>query len=929
MFPTYNIFNLAIHKRQLLKLFVSVTIFLAAIQSVQAQESKTETMTIMRGETFEVFAVHDFLDPSFSWSLTKDGNLIQSSTQQIFRTRIREQGNYVLVASIYNSELTKSRQREFLIRSTDTIVSNNEAPLDGSTSLIKSTQPRPKNGKVIFGENTRLLRIEPNQSEGSRLTIDTNINIDDDADGNPKNDSISDTLLFTSSNTPLYLWFTEPVTDLSIAVFNESSNNEQILRITNLETAQLEAIEEEKKKKNNPEIIITEFSKNTIGFGLDVSEYPWGLRPLLLLWNFGDGMQSLLDRPIHTYNSLNDFNVQVKIRDLETNEELQIFKKIITITELEAYTVTPAGTGSISSSVSSQGSSKSIASSSTSSINTKDPPTESSGTIWLLLKLFGVGLGSVLVGLLLVVIVHFIKKKVNVQDILTKSEEKLLKPNQATENNELAPMALPVIDAEPEADDTPPDPIVTTPKEAEQPPLNETVTPSWLNTDPQSTDGKTVYYDTTNENNPDVIEQPTQVSTEDVIKTEASTGALPEWLQPTNNTTSTTDSKSETNNGVNPEATTAQPNNEEVITTEAPVLDKKIDTKPEANNTANTKVSNGSIADAPLPAWLQPNSNQQSADSNLETDTSKKTSKELASKSTNLPTQEKQANTPITSNATQTKNSTSADLDETEGEIIETDNEGKIPPDVWATLSAEQKEQEKKRQKRKRYRQNKKSREEDTPDVTVNNSKSNTPSEADAPSVDTLKSMDSPKVTEVDAPKKTTNKTTEDLQVTPLKVSDNNNEGNTASSNSSINTPDWLQNGIQKGSKPETETKAVQPIAIEDTPKEQTQTINTLQTSQVTTPNWLQAGMQLPTKIPDTNTEQDAAIEVENVQTPDAKPTIDTVTAPSWLQTGMQQADAEGQSQTSAPPKELQDTKDGSDDDVQFIVSADSLDDKS
>lgn len=866
----------------------------AIIQSTSAQEVKTETMTIMRGETFEVFAVHDFLDPSFSWSLTKDGNLIQSSSQPIFRTRIREQGNYVLVASVYNSELTLSKQREFLIRSTET-----QAQTDSSTtnSLIESTSPRPKNGKVIFGDNTRLLRINPTEQEGVRLNVDANISIDDNGDGDTNNDSISDTLLFSSDNTPLFLWFTNPVKDQSIAVYNERTLEAEIVRITNLELAQLEAIEEEKRKKNNPEIVTTEFTKNTIGFGLEIDEYEWANRPLLLLWNFGDGMQSLLDRPIHTYNSTNDFDVQVTIRDLETNEQLKVFKKIITVTELETFTVPNASTGSTVSSASSQSSQvSSEQQSSVSSVPEKNDNTKTGGTLWLILKLLGVGIASVLAGLLIAVIIHFFKKKFNVQDILKKSEEKLIKTETPAENDEPAPMALPVIESQTEVVNSVPNTTVETPN-SNSVSNDEVVAPSWLNQTTNDSNLDAVKSDTT----PEATDTDRQDSNQ--VAENSTKAAMPEWLQPSVATSNTASASVEPS----PINTTKEDDNNAVVepkkeanTTNA----KPLETQTTNNESTATKqsptVSTQTSNKEGLPAWLQPQST-----SNAEKSTN--TVNEANNSTTNI---DAKKNSPK-----QQEPTSSSDKQDNE-DVIETDEDGKIPAEVWATLTSEQKEQEKKRQKRRRYRQNKKSREDETKPSTEEESKKQPVTQA---------TKDGEQATSKDtAPKKPIANDTE--QVT-------NPQTNTAAT---VNLPAWLQKGTQAAEAQPKDQSPVPPTSTEKDDAVANKTENRDVSSTPPAPSWLHAKNTQPTQEMETpikesgKTEQATEKPAKESESP-SKPKSTNTATPSWLQTGMQKAAAEGQNQNTPPPAELQDVpkKDDSDDDVQFIISADSLDDKS
>lgn len=874
-----------------------------------------------------MIAVHDYLDPIYSWSLTKDGNLVQSSTQPVFRTRIREQGNFVLNASVYNSTLTSSVQRQFFIRSNQPTVNTTNL----GESFLEEILPTQKNGKVIVNEGIQTIKLVPNTSTKKRIYIDTNTKVDDNGDGNLTNDSVSNTLLFTSDATPLFIWFTKPIKDTTIALFEEGTDAIEQIRITNLETAQLEAIEEEKIKQNNPEIEVVNYSSNTIGFSLNIDQYSWSNEPLLLLWNFGDGVQSLLDRPIHTYAIIDNFNVTVDVRNLRTNEIIQTYKKTIAIMEIEMLQTSSSANSSSVQSISSESSVSSITESSTSSMA---PSNNTNSTIWLILKLIGVSIGSILFGVLLVVLVHFFKKKNGVQTIIQKSEKKLIKDSVVDVNNEPPPMAVPEVDLDTEETEDAA-PINTRPdfKDAVEAVetsdnfktanatladnSNSDSTPDWLQANKNShetVDTVPSWLQSANTGQTEVVTPVTSVETNsskeittdslqvaDSLKTEVineESENVPAWLRPNYST----DVKSNEDTSANipnvPEI--KEPAKAEDMPAWLQPKQSMNETETLSGSNVNTASNLQSSTETAIPDWLQPKTDTG--------DAINVNNKNIENNINNSPNLKAKVDNAVTN----------INNDETDESTMTDDNKedtGKIPPEVWNKMSPEEKEQEKKRQKRRRYRQNKREKSIDqnettTEDITVDNV-ANIPAvklPTDANSIDAVPNSSTKEDTQTDA-------LLHKPDVQMQNVNDLKNQENIITKE-----VEPITEGLNSNLEAVNTVTPLNPAnAIKVSKPIEPTNDSTNSTSSTTEPAVIKTIVNEP--VVTTTTGNEPSI------------TKEKSTIPDWLAAGAAQAEAEGQTNTSVPPAILQDvplvtpasaTDDG--DDVQFIIKADSLD---
>lgn len=800
-------------KKAITILWLCIGLILTPISEVAHAQIGKEVVSFTAGEVFEIIAYSQLQSPEYSWVLTKDNQLRQASQSPAFSIRLSEAGNYILKGTIISTVDKETVERFFFIRVTEPSVPKTIG--EG----IQISPPLNERNAIILDESSQLITIKTFSQSSNGYIVDLDTTQDTNNDSIPNNDQYAGGTLFSTTGTPLYVWITNPLQD-SIRIQSIDNVHSTQFTVFNQDSYTAYALEQKKNEEQNPAIRITRFSPTQFGFSIDPEGKPWRDEPVLFMWNFGDGKESIHDTPIHSYVASDiktESTIRIQVRSLTSGEIIETLTTKIQLDALEVATQTGSsviGQSSQSSLNTSDASLSSIAiASSTSSTNSEQNNTNSS--LGMIIKFLLVILASVFVGFVTVFIIHTLKKIGGVQGMIAKSEEKLLTKEAAR----LDVMPLPEV-LEPEVVQE----VVET-----NPVVQPSTTPSWLQP-------------STNETSTE--RQNTQVATTTNEQLSSQT-TVPSWLQ-------TTDSNVGTTNDTLEDSTTTMPSNtgntpswlQTSNTTVA--TQEQTTTVPSWLQTTETPVNTEVQTTATVPSWLQtteqPVENTVSTQSNTETiDTinnsgvqnsavvvqTEKT-QEFVENTANLPTW-LQSTTPTDSNAvsvdSQNKNeilptgevktkSSVVDTVRSSNDNLNTNDTLEIDPKVWATMSEEEKERERKRLKRKRYRANKKQRTATSPtedateeEISPNNSKQEVKNvdETDAQEPDWLqKSLADENVAEANTPSITNieqsaqAKPNDDIEITiddspaiTLPNKDTHNQNQTT-------VPAWLQTGLQE-----------------------------------------------------------------------------------------------------------------------------------
>lgn len=343
-----------------------------------------EAWTIAPGSVFEILAIPDLPDRQVTWSLTKaDGVFVQADRGQLFRERFMEAGSFLLQGEVAAADRTPVTRRTFAIH----VVPDTPAPAEnGAGTLVVTDPPHDANGNVAVNANLQTVLIRANAG-ASQLSMDVNGESDANSDGDPANDNDTRGTFFEADGSPLRLWFTDGRLQRTLTARGNSlagpATQTIRLYIDSVPAPEESPPQESVVSPNGLELVHIESRGNGLyAFSLDASALSTEGRALLFLWDFGDGSQSMLDRPVHAYAQNGQHTLNLQVRDLQTAQEVL---RITGILPVESVHI-PAG-------------SESSASLSSSSAATT-PETPSSG--------FGLRtIFTIIVGLLLAVLVGF------------------------------------------------------------------------------------------------------------------------------------------------------------------------------------------------------------------------------------------------------------------------------------------------------------------------------------------------------------------------------------------------------------------------------------------------------------------------------------------------------------------------------------------
>ncbi|MBI3332151.1 PKD domain-containing protein [Candidatus Peregrinibacteria bacterium] len=289
-------------------------------------QSQRETVTIAPGTVFEIIALTELPDAQVSWVLTEERTFLEAGRNRIFRTRLTKPGTYILDGGIF-SALSDTRLRKTI----EIIVRPQEGPLplQGSgaaasapTIRLVETTPSLRGENVVIAPEGILI-VTPIRT-GAPLILDVDTETDGNGDGNPANDRDSDGTFFQTDGTTLHLWMASQKPKRTMQITAAPAGTAPITQRISVLTSGIGATENAivSQTKENGEV---EFRMEFQG-----NEPPPG--PLLTHWYFGDGMESLLEAPIHRYASNDTYTVHVSVISLQSGTEILSLEKTLTIT---------------------------------------------------------------------------------------------------------------------------------------------------------------------------------------------------------------------------------------------------------------------------------------------------------------------------------------------------------------------------------------------------------------------------------------------------------------------------------------------------------------------------------------------------------------------------------------------------------------------
>lgn len=309
----------------------------------QLVPSGEETLQTTIGSVFEIQAVGQ--EGQTSWVLTQNGEFIEANRDAVFRTRFSQPGTFVLAAeTVKNGETI---QRNFRISVLDRKPGDQVVESHGTSVALFS--PNLQNGMIRLSRNMQVLRIMPERKDIKVMAIDTDITTDSNNDGNPQNDDDTKNTLFRSEGSTLNLWIVngEARAMRMGVLFSDNTTQFESISIVNGANSLPDSNEYNdpdtlEEAPDGMKIQVLKSDNGEVQFGLQMDSIE--KNSVLLLWNFGDGQQSMLDKPIHVFAESGNYNVSVDVRELKTGTIKNTVNDTIVINRMMEETEGQPGT---------------------------------------------------------------------------------------------------------------------------------------------------------------------------------------------------------------------------------------------------------------------------------------------------------------------------------------------------------------------------------------------------------------------------------------------------------------------------------------------------------------------------------------------------------------------------------------------------------
>jgi len=294
----------------------STFLMLPMVNRVRAQIAEpllVEQIEMPVGAVLEVMALHTVEQPQFAWSLQRQQTFLQASRARIFRSRLIEPGLYTLEAHVRDNEGTIVARKQFQITVGPSQGEDTPDAANSGSILLRTDPARDENGRIVLRAGTDIVRLVPHSARTDTLFMDTDATVDTDGDGNLRNDQSTEGTFFATEHTPLYLWLPTGLQQRTI-VLADTQHTEELQLITANIAQQIA----EEERIASERILAEQRSDGSIAFRIRDGAIDSDGPPLLFEWSFGDGSQSLLTTPVHTYTTAGRYDVQVSVRNLQT-----------------------------------------------------------------------------------------------------------------------------------------------------------------------------------------------------------------------------------------------------------------------------------------------------------------------------------------------------------------------------------------------------------------------------------------------------------------------------------------------------------------------------------------------------------------------------------------------------------------------------------
>jgi len=309
----------------------------ASAQQISGRTGR-ERITLTAGEILEIIAISDITDARMGWVLTKERRFIEASRDPVFRTRIIDPGLYLLDASVATPD-ESTQQRRTIDLDVKPVGEAPAQPEGIQMDTLVETDPPLVGERLLLSEGQQIVKMWRTRENIQALDLDLDTTEDSNGDGNLGNDiDTAQTFFRTNGGFPLHLWFVSEHPQRTVQLTATLEDGAVL-------TQRIEVLQGERVMRPY-EITPVPRDRGVVEFSVLFQE-PVPEAPLLFHWDFGDGVQSLLDRPVHTYAKNGTYPVLVRVRDLITGNAILELQREIAVENAGGAEPSPTAGGEI------------------------------------------------------------------------------------------------------------------------------------------------------------------------------------------------------------------------------------------------------------------------------------------------------------------------------------------------------------------------------------------------------------------------------------------------------------------------------------------------------------------------------------------------------------------------------------------------------
>ena len=302
---------------------------------ISAQRAE-EIIALRPGGIFEIYADTVTPDPKISWVFSKGSTFVQADRGPLFSIRPTEEGEYFLTGEVADAQDTPLRKLfRIQMRADAPIISQSDT--EGETLVRVSPAPNETNMSILKGEQ-RVVRLDIIHPDIEQLALDINAEKDQSNDGDPFNDNILTNSVFKSGRGSLHIWLTRGMknqTFLLVARLKTGALVTQKIQVISEDYEEIlkQKIEQEEQARRDRTTIESKLvGERTYRLSVDAED---GVitETVFHHWDFGDGTQSLIDEPEHQFPESRIYQVRVSVRDANTGKEILLVQKPFEVSE--------------------------------------------------------------------------------------------------------------------------------------------------------------------------------------------------------------------------------------------------------------------------------------------------------------------------------------------------------------------------------------------------------------------------------------------------------------------------------------------------------------------------------------------------------------------------------------------------------------------